>query len=429
MLPSLLAQAKYDDIEHSLAPHQDEADAAIQQNRDAAKADAAAAVEASRAADRVFLDAAANLSRYQLLGLLTCAIVYEVRQLPSDPPRFNDSVIFNNWHRMIYIFSGILDAKIGETIKGTERPDSQMDVVVKDKVGQRWYTILAAYHGTASKGLQSVVASLATSAVESCLHIAIGGNAKHFAGRVVQYMRSDFRARETVGDFVLGVARVDGGKYVSMAGYSSHNVVPFCSGSGDRFNVTPVEFAPNSPVALVASADNRVQLLLTIKDAALPAADPLARLMARAMARVRATMMPLVDELLADEGEGGGRAFVLTPPGGADGFTLADLLRKLDGVLGRVAPLGELKVSRMDQDDARTAAHGAFPVDRDASPTIYRLVDLLADVWYLEREIPRDGWKAPTALAKLEELPTRGAGAVGAGEGADADADPDEYDD
>jgi len=83
----------------------------------------------------------------------------------------------------------------------------------------------------------------------------------------------------------------------------------------------------------------------------------------------------------------------------------------------------------MEQDDARTAAHDAFPVDRDASPTIYRLVELLADVWYLERANPRDGWKAPTALAKLEELPTRGAGAVGAGEGADADADPVEYDD
>ena len=429
MLPSMLAQAKYDDIEHSLAPHQDEADAAIQQNRDAAKADAARAVDASKAADDVFLAAAAELSRYQLLGLLTCAIVYVVRQLPSNPPRFNDSVIFNNWHRMIYIFSGILDAKIGETIKGTERPDSQMDVVVKDKVGQRWYTILAAYHGTASKGLQSVVASLATSAVESCLHIAIGGNAKHFAGRVGQFMLPAFlSARETVGDFALGVARVDG-KYVSVAGYSSKNVVSLRSGSGDLFRAAAVEFAPNSPVALVASADKRVQLLLTIKDAALPAADPLAHQMARVMARVRDTMMPLVDELLADEGEGGGRAFVLTPPGGADGFTLADLLRKLDGVLGRVAPLGELKVSRMEQDDARTAAHGAFPVDRDASPTIYRLVDLLADVWYLEREIPRDGWKAPTALAKLEELPTRGAGAVGAGEGADADADPVEYDD
>ena len=275
-----------------------------------------------------------------------------------------------------------------------------------------------------------MVSSLATTAVESCLHIAIGGNAKHFAGRV-SHLRSDFRARKTVCDFVLGVVRVDG-KYVSMAGYSSHKVVTFHSGSGDRFVAPAVEFASNLPAALVASADKRVQLLLTIKDATLPAADPLARLMARAMARVRATMMPLVDELLADEGEGGGRAFVLTPPGGADGFTLADLLRKLDGVLGRVAPLGELKVSRMEQDDARTAAHDAFPVQRNGSRTrklINCLVDLLADVWYLEREIPRDGWKAPTALTKLEELPTRGAGAVGAGEGADADADPDEHDD
>jgi hypothetical protein len=317
-----------------------------------------------------------------------------------------------------------------------------MDVVVKDKVGQRWYTILAAYHGNIFDGLHGTVASLATSAVESCLHIAIGGNAKHYAGRVVQFMHpSEFLTRETAGDFVLGVARVDGGKYVSVAGYTSTNVVHF--GYGHRpFQVGFDKIAPNSAVALVTSADTRVQLLLTIKDAALPTADPFARQMVRAMARVRATMMPLVDKLLADE-KGGGRAFVLTPPGGAPpgashvpltpaAFTLADLLRKLDGVLGRDAPWEELKVSSMDQDDARTAAHDAFPVDPDASPThadIYRLVDLLADVWYLEREIPRDGWKAPTALAKLEELPTRGAGAVGAGEGADADADPDEYDD
>ena len=452
--PKVLSKARLDDVKHCLpvlppcrkgessepgykAP---EATTAvpdnIQANRDAAKDSLEKRVDANTDVDTLFWDVAATLTDKQLHALVAYFILYRPRLLRQQTAvMFCDRELFQDVYRLVYSFDGVDAAKVGETVDGLKRPNAQTKVEIDRKfVGHRSYSIMAAFPGDKPAGLRAVFSSLFMNAVESHLHVAWGGVANFYAGRVGRYLDLGHTSpRQSVGDLAFGVAIVDG-KHVCVAGFTAGQQVWFKDGA--VFSASSTGYVPSSPVALPEFYESRVQLLLTIKGAALPAAHPLAHLMARFMKRVRSTVVPLVNALLADEGEGGGRDFVLTPPSGGAGCTLADLLWQLQDVLGPDA-LGVLKVSSMKHDDARRTAHGAFPtrgpnLSPEMNRKIYRLIDVLVDVWFARLRVPRDGWKADKK-EKLEKLPVKAGGggtegeeAVAPGENVDDDDDVDD---
>ena len=456
--PKVLSEARLDDVKHCLPvlPSRRKGESSdsgskapeattavpdtIQGNRDAAKDSLEKRVVANTDVDSVFWDVAATLTDKQLHALVDYFILYRPRLLPPQTAgMFRDRELFQDVYRLVYSFDGVDAAKVGETVAGVYRPDGQTKVEIErnKELGHRSYSIMAAFPGDKPADLRAVFSSLFMNAVESHLHVALGGVANVYAGRVGRYLDLGLTsARQSVGDLTFGVAIVGKhgkhGKHVCVAGFTSGQEVRFNDGA--VFTVSRTGYAPNSPVALPTYFESRVQLLLTIKGAALPTAHPLAHLMARFMKRVRRTVVSLVNALLADEGEGGGRDCVLTPPSGGAGCTLADLLWRLQDVLGPDAS-GVLKVSGMEHDDARRTAHGAFPtpgLSPDMKDKISRLIDVLVDVWFARLRVPRNGWKA-YKKEKLEKLPVKAGGggtegeeAVAPGENVDDDDDVDD---